>query len=123
MTQRFIPPFGTRGTTGGAKKSTPKERGAGVLGGKEHQMDAGGMDGGDGHHEEIHEHLRNMHEATGHAHSHIEHHEDGSHTSHHIDEGGEMHGPHDHANLEALKDHMDNFLDEEGKEGEHEGGY
>ncbi len=72
------------------------------------------------HHEAIHEHLRNMHEETGTAHTHIEHHGDGSHTSHHIDGEGEIHGPHDHENLEALKGHMDKFLDEEGKEGEGE---
>ena len=69
------------------------------------------------HHAAIHDHLQEMHEATGHAHSHIEHHGDGRHTSHHIDEAGQMSGPHDHENLEALKSHMDQFLNEEGEEG------
>jgi hypothetical protein len=73
------------------------------------------------HHEQIHEHLRNMHEQTGEAHSHIEHHDDGSHTSHHIDKGGEVHGPHDHANIEELKSAMDQFLNEEGNEPSEEG--
>lgn len=70
------------------------------------------------HHAAIHEHLKDMHEATGHAHSHIEHHGDGRHTSHHIDASGSVSGPHDHENLEALKDHMGQFLDEEGQEGD-----
>jgi len=70
------------------------------------------------HHEQIHEHLRNMNQMTGEAHSHIEHHEDGSHTSHHVSKDGEMHGPHDHANIEKLKSNMDKFLEEEGREGE-----
>lgn len=70
------------------------------------------------HQAEIHNHLRNMHAQTGEKHSHIEHHGDGSHTSHYVDEGGEVHGPHDHANMEALKQHMDQFLGEEQHEGE-----
>jgi hypothetical protein len=75
-------------------------------------------DGGEDHHGEIHAHLQSMHEQTGHAHSHVEHHGDGRHTSHHIDEHGEVSGPHDHENLEALKNHFDQFTNEEGKEGE-----
>ena len=78
------------------------------------------------HHEAIHEHLHQMHEQTGEAHSHVEHHDDGTHTSHHVDKEGEVTGPHSHANLEALKDHMDNFLNEEEHEGdgeEHEAAY
>jgi hypothetical protein len=58
----------------------------------------------------IHEHLSKMHEMTGNAHSHIEHHFDGHHTSHHISEHGEMSGPHEHPNTEALKGHMDQML-------------
>ena len=68
------------------------------------------------HQEAIQEGLKAAHEGTGEAHSHIEHHEDGSHTSHHIGKDGEMSGPHDHENIEALKDHMDQFLEEEGRE-------
>jgi len=70
-------------------------------------------------HDAIHEHLKQRHAETGNAHSHIEHHADGSHTSHHIDESGEVSGPHDHENLEALKQHMDQFAnEEEGEQGE-----
>jgi hypothetical protein len=58
----------------------------------------------------IHEHLGKMHEMTGNAHSHIEHHFDGHHTSHHISEHGEMSGPHEHANTEELKGHMDQMM-------------
>ena len=66
----------------------------------------------------VEEHLKSMHAETGEAHSHVAHHIDGSHTSHHIDEAGEVTGPHDHENTEALKDHMDQFLNEEDHEGE-----
>lgn len=64
-------------------------------------------------------HIGRHHEPEGH-HSHVMHHggsEDG-HTSHHAGmSGGAVSGPHDHANLEALKEHMGNFLDEEENEG------
>lgn len=39
-------------------------------------------------------------------------------TSHGVHEGGEHDGPHDHENIEALKDHMGKFFDEEENEGE-----
>lgn len=54
------------------------------------------------------------HHSPEHKHSVMEHHEDDSHTSHHHD--GETSGPHDHQNLQALKDHMDKFLNEENTE-------
>lgn len=92
--------------------SEPKER---VLSPKAESEDPG-------EDESIHEHLRERHAETGHAHSHIEHHGDGTHTSHHIDAEGETSGPHDHENMEALKDHMDQFLNEEGNEKEREDG-
>jgi len=76
-----------------------------------------GMDNTD-----INDHLANMHEQDGKAHSHVIHHGDGTHTSHHVDENGEVSGPHDHENLQALKDHFDQFLNEESHEGE-DGGY
>lgn len=81
--------------------------------------------GDDEHGEAISAHLQNMHEMTGDAHTHIRHHPDGTHTVHHISESGEMSGPHSHSNLEALKDHLGKFLDEEeteytDKQGQHE---
>lgn len=78
-------------------------------------------DGGEDHHQAIREHLEEMHQKTGHAHSHVEHHGDGTHTSHHISAEGEHSGPHNHANLEELKDSFDQFVGEEGHEGEHDG--
>lgn len=107
MAQKFGFPYGS---LGGAKKAAPKPP-AGDDG-------ADGMDNGDGGDatSQIHEHLRNMHAATGHAHTHVEHNGDGTHTSHHIDEDGNISGPHDHANLEELKGAFDNFVDEEEKE-------
>jgi len=110
-------------------KASLRARGGGAAGAG---MSAGVLNGGEEqagemqpHHAAIHEHLQNMHSQTGEAHSHVEHHDDGIHTLHHVDKSGEVHGPHDHENLEELKGHMDKFLDEEGQEGEggEEGGY
>lgn len=58
----------------------------------------------------IHEHLSKMHEMTGNAHTHVEHHMGGGHTSHHISEHGEMSGPHDHASTDDVKGGMDQML-------------
>jgi hypothetical protein len=68
------------------------------------------------HHEQIHEHLRSMHEQTGEAHSHIEHHGDGTHTSHHVTREGEVTGPHHHASAEELVEHLKEHLPEEERE-------
>ncbi len=43
------------------------------------------------------------------------------HTTHHVGEDGEVQGPHDHENIEAVKEHLGKFFDEEENEGE-EGG-
>ena len=99
----------SKGYLGGAKE--PGEGGAAKA--IPHETDPTAAGGDD-----IREHLERRHAETGHAHSHIEHHADGHHTSHHIDENGEHSGPHDHENLEALKSHMDQFLNEEGEEEE-----
>lgn len=105
---RFNFPLGSGGAPKAmAKKPTPKPA-----------MDEQGIGGEHETAPDVHEHLAAMHAATGNAHSHIEHHEDGTHTSHHVDREGNVTGPHDHANLEALKSHMDQFLDEEGQEGD-----
>ena len=40
------------------------------------------------------------------------------HTTHHVEEGGEVQGPHDHENIEAVKEHLGKFFDEEEHEGE-----
>ena len=58
-------------------------------------------------------------------HMHVHQDHMGKLTSHHVGEDGEVQGPHEHGNLEALKQHMSQFFDEEGQEGmggEHEGG-
>lgn len=60
----------------------------------------------------IHEHLTNMHAQTGHGHSHIEHHLDGTHTSHHISHEGELSGPHHHASTEEMAEHLKSQLPE-----------
>ena len=75
----------------------------------EHGKTEGEEDGG-GEHEPIHAHLKKMHEMTGNAHSHVEHHFDGHHTSHHISEHGEVSGPHEHGSTDELKGRMDQML-------------
>ena len=40
----------------------------------------------------------------------------GGHTSHHVGEDGQAQGPHDHDNIESLKDHLGKFFDEEENE-------
>jgi hypothetical protein len=63
----------------------------------------------------IHAGLRAAHAGDGGKHMHVSH--DGfSLQSHHVGEDGQPQGPHDHENLEALKQHMDQFFSEEGQE-------
>lgn len=68
-------------------------------------------------------HMAAHHEGDG-KHMHVHQDGGGGHTSHHVAEDGKVQGPHDHENIEALKDHMGRFLDEEANEwsGEDYGG-
>ena len=75
---------------------------------------ADGTDGG--HHEAVKAHLENMHAQHGGRHMHITEHEHGGMTSHHIGHDGQVEGPHDHENIEALKDHLGRFFNEEENE-------
>ena len=73
----------SKGYLGGSmeEKPTPK------MGHEEPDGDEGeGMDG------KIESHLKEMHAATGHGHSHIQHKPEG-HIAHHIDHEGQMSGP------------------------------
>lgn len=72
--------------------------------------------GGDAEHQGIHDGLRAAQAEHGGKHMHVHHGDDGKLQSHHIGHDGETQGPHDHANIEALKDHMDKFLGEEENE-------
>jgi len=76
----------------------------------------GGEPGGEGH---IGHHL--MQQAADHPsggkHMHVHQGDDGAITSHHVGHDGEVQGPHSHENMEALKQHMSQFFDEEGHEG------
>ena len=60
-------------------------------------------------------HLGAHHEPDG-KHFHVHQDGGGGHTSHQAAEGGHAEGPHDHENIEALKEHMDQFLNEEAQE-------
>lgn len=60
---------------------------------------------------------------------HMEMHPDGTATTHHVDLTGMVEGPHEHENIESVKDGIDkfangmgHFMDEEAREG-HRGGY
>lgn len=78
--------------------------GKGYLGGGKGEPDAKGPEKEIPHESEpnedadgqIQEHLQKMHASTGHGHSHIQHHGDGSHTAHHISAEGQISGPEDH---------------------------
>lgn len=85
--------------------------GKGYLGGAPKEQEAphqGPQEEGQGepHHAEIHQHLQSMHEQTGKAHSHVEHHGDGRHTSHHVHEDGNIEGPHEHPDTESMQAKM-----------------
>ncbi len=62
------------------------------------------------------EHLQAFQDRMGGGKAMLVHHDGINLQSHQIGEDGEVEGPHDHDNLEALKQHMDQFLDEEGAE-------
>lgn len=71
-----------------------------------------GMDGkipmgdeqpGDG---EVPQHLEALHKAMGGIHMHVHQGEDGKLTSHHVGEDGMVEGPHEHGDMEALKQHQ-----------------
>lgn len=62
-------------------------------------------------------HLGRLREAMGGKHMHVHQDEMGGYTSHHVGHDGQIEGPHEHENMEALKDHMDQFFEEEANEG------
>ena len=63
------------------------------------------------------EHLKAMHAEMGGGKAILAHSDGISHTTHQIGDSGEVEGPHDHENIEALKQHMNQFLSEEEQEG------
>ena len=86
-------------------------------------------DHGDGtYHTEGHDGERVEHPHIGHAlmhlaakhgpegkHMHVHSHEVG-HTTHHVHEDGEIQGPHEHPDIESLKDHLDETIGDGGGE-------
>jgi hypothetical protein len=64
----------------------------------------------------VHEHLSALHSEMGGKHVHIHQDEMGNHTTHQVREDGQVEGPHDHDNIEALKEHLGNFFTEEERE-------
>lgn len=87
----------------GSSKPEPKGKTGGEAG-----------DGPGDAHSDIHAHLQSMHEKTGGAHSHVEHHMGGGHTSHHISEHGEISGPNEHGSTDGVKGDMDQMLGQDG---------
>ena len=98
--------------TGGKPAAKPMEK---------NQEPDGDEMGGEAHHPAIHEHLQNMHAQTGEAHSHIEHHSDGTATTHHVSKEGEVSGPDEHNTAEEAKNALDQFFEEESQEPQHAG--
>lgn len=74
------------------------------------------MDGGGEDH--IGKSLMEQASADGGKHMYVKAHDMGGYTSHHVGHDGNVEGPHDHENMDALKNHMSQFFDEEGAEGE-----
>ena len=75
----------------------------------------------EGKHSDVHGMLRDLQEKHGGSHMHI--HSDGmTHTTHHIHEGGEVQGPHEHNSEEALKEHVGKFAAGEDGEGQGQDG-
>lgn len=107
-----------------APPAEPKAGGAGV-GGEHTQL----HDHGDGtFHSITGDGVRTEHPHIGHALVHIghhhaggmhmhAHHDGGGITSHHAAEDGEVQGPHQHPDVEALKEHLGKFFGEEQQEG------
>jgi hypothetical protein len=73
----------SKGYLGGAMEEPKQEMGG------EPEGEDGGADG------KIESHLKEMHAATGHGHSHIQHKPEG-HIAHHINHEGQMSGPEEH---------------------------
>lgn len=116
-----IPAKESRGARAIEKQSEP---GASESGG--HSI----HDNGDGtFHSMSAEGERTEHPTAGHAAAHFlgKHGEEGkhavsshdgfSHTSHQVETGGEVQGPHDHESTESLGEHLRQFFDEEANEG------
>ena len=80
-------PIGSGGKPPAKKAAPPQAMGGGPQEGSKPE---GGPD------EMIAAHLQEMHAETGHGHSHIQHHGDGTHTAHHISHEGEVSGPEPH---------------------------
>lgn len=59
-------------------------------------------------------HLSEMHAEHGGQHMHVHQGEDGAITTHHVGHDGKVEGPHEHPDMETVKDHMDAVM------GEHE---
>jgi len=71
---------------------------------------------------EMHAHLSSLHGEPGEKHFHAHMSDMGGH-SHSVETGGEGdHREHDPGNMEALKEHMNTFMDEEGNEPQESGG-
>lgn len=87
---------------GGMKKAAPmKKMGAAMAG---HEPGS------------IAEHMKQMHAAHGGKHMHI-HDNGGSLTTHHVGEDGKVQGPHDHPDMESVKNHADQVMSEGGNQG------
>lgn len=63
-----------------------------------------------------HEALSKLHAEQGGKHMHFHQDEMGNYQSHHVGEDGRVQGPHEHADVEALKEHLHQFFNDESGE-------
>lgn len=80
---------------------------------KPDMSDGLGPDGANPDHEgAISDGMSMMHNAMGGRHMHVHEGEDGKMTTHHIDHDGALQGPHEHPDLESVKQHMEKVFNE-----------
>lgn len=80
------------------------------------QAETGEHEGGD-----VGEHLKALHEAHGGRHMHVHQSDEAHVTTHHVDEDGQVQGPHEHASMDDLHNHLESvFGGEPGGEQEEE---
>lgn len=58
----------------------------------------------------VHEHLKAMHDEMGGKHMHVHSKGDGTHTTHHIGDDGEVMGPDEHGDTESMKEHVGSVM-------------
>lgn len=82
---------------------------ANMVGGRSEKKSAPPMKSGGHEPGSIAEHLSQMHAQHGGKHMHI-HHDGGTITTHHVGEDGKVEGPHDHPDMDSVREHMSKVM-------------